>query len=326
MEWKFTTEDMRQYLLGGLTEDECNVLEDLCFGDDDFFQQVLIVEDELIQEYVQKELSEIEKKQFEERFLVVPLQRQKVEVAKALLLSRTTPSTIVPTPFPVSSQRSFLKFPLTQKLQSLTFILVAFVLVLIISSLWLFIEVTQLRTRLKDTESKRIELLQQKEGAQALQQQQLKQIKDQNVAVQQLTVELQGEQEKNTQLEQELAKFRSVPFTISFTFISDLVRSSNNPQKIIIPKKAGRVRLQLPVEELESPTYYAVIDTVEGISIWEGGRHKLYPNLTKIGKLITVNIPTDILSTDDYILTLTGTSTDGTVDGTIKYYFRVQKK
>lgn len=326
MEWKFTTEDMRQYLLGGLTEDECNVLEDLCFGDDDFFQQVLIVEDELIQEYVQKELSEIEKKQFEERFLVVPLQRQKVEVAKALLLSRTTPSTIVLTSFPVSPQRSFLKFPLTQKLQSLTFILVAFVLVLIISSLWLFIEVTQLHTRLKDTESKRIDLLQQKERAQALQQQQLKQIKDQNVAVQQLAVELQGEQEKNAQLEQELAKFRSVPFTISFTFISDLVRSSNNPQKIIIPKKAGRLRLQLPVEELESPTYYAVIDTVEGISIWDGGRHKLYPNLTKTGKLITVNISTDILSTDDYILTLTGTSTDGTVDGTIKYYFRVQKK
>jgi hypothetical protein len=73
---------IRKYLLGLLTEDEQERVEERLLVERDFFEQVNIVEDELIDEYLDDSLSE--KERFVTYFLAAPQQRQKLKRAQAL--------------------------------------------------------------------------------------------------------------------------------------------------------------------------------------------------------------------------------------------------
>ena len=48
---------MRRYLLGQLAEDERQQLEEKMMADNEFFNRVLLAEDEMVEEYVQGEMS-----------------------------------------------------------------------------------------------------------------------------------------------------------------------------------------------------------------------------------------------------------------------------
>ena len=60
---------VKRYLLQQLTDAERQQIELQLLGDDDFFKEVEIVEDELIDEYLANELSRDERSAFEEHFL-----------------------------------------------------------------------------------------------------------------------------------------------------------------------------------------------------------------------------------------------------------------
>src|SRR5258707_1321711 len=75
---------IRRYLLGQLSEDELQRLEEKMMADNEFFNTVLVTEDEVIEEYVQGELPEIDRVRFEASFLSTDEGRQKVAYATAL--------------------------------------------------------------------------------------------------------------------------------------------------------------------------------------------------------------------------------------------------
>ncbi len=75
---------IRRYLLGQLAEDERQQLEERTMTDTELFNRTLLVEDELVDEYVKGELSESELKGFEASFLSTPEGRKQISFAKAL--------------------------------------------------------------------------------------------------------------------------------------------------------------------------------------------------------------------------------------------------
>lgn len=75
---------IRRYLLGELGEDELQQLEEKMMADNELFDRVLLAEDEMVEEYVQGELSESDRAGFEASFLSTPEGRQQVSFAKAL--------------------------------------------------------------------------------------------------------------------------------------------------------------------------------------------------------------------------------------------------
>ena len=75
---------IRRYLLGQLEEDELGQLEEKMMADNELFNMVLLGEDEMVEEYVQRELSESDRARFEASFLSTPQGREKVAYAKAL--------------------------------------------------------------------------------------------------------------------------------------------------------------------------------------------------------------------------------------------------
>lgn len=72
------------YFLGELAADEEARLEAQCFNDEDFANQIFIVEDELIDAYTGSELSDETRRRFERFYLTTDARRERVALARAL--------------------------------------------------------------------------------------------------------------------------------------------------------------------------------------------------------------------------------------------------
>ena len=63
---------LRNYLLGQCDEAECEAVETMVFTDDDLFEELQVLEDEIIDEYLNEKLSPEARAHFEEHFLAAP--------------------------------------------------------------------------------------------------------------------------------------------------------------------------------------------------------------------------------------------------------------
>src|SRR5688572_10872582 len=73
-----------QYLLGELPEEQQIEIEDRAFEDKEYLASITAVENDLIDEYVRRDLSDADRRKFESRFLASAERRKRVEFAKAL--------------------------------------------------------------------------------------------------------------------------------------------------------------------------------------------------------------------------------------------------
>jgi hypothetical protein len=77
-------EAVRQYLLGNLTEESRKKIEERLMTDADFFRELLLAEDDLIDDYLANLLSNTQIRNFESKFLITPERIQKVRFARSL--------------------------------------------------------------------------------------------------------------------------------------------------------------------------------------------------------------------------------------------------
>ena len=74
-----------RYILGELPEEEQLALEEKFFADDEAYQELVALEDELRYEYARGGLTPEQRVSFERRFLRTPEDREKVDLAQAVL-------------------------------------------------------------------------------------------------------------------------------------------------------------------------------------------------------------------------------------------------
>jgi len=79
---------IRRYLLGGLSVRERERLEERYFRNDELFEEIEKVEDELVDAYVRGHLPQSESRLFEENYLTSERRRHRVGVARELLSMR----------------------------------------------------------------------------------------------------------------------------------------------------------------------------------------------------------------------------------------------
>ena len=77
-------EKLRSYILGEIGDEDRSAIEERIMTDDDYFQKLSMVEEDLIQEYVDENLLAAERANFEKCFLISNENRQKVKFARAL--------------------------------------------------------------------------------------------------------------------------------------------------------------------------------------------------------------------------------------------------
>ena len=85
MNKKGTKDFLAQYLSGQVSQEERTELEDRYFADDDLFEEIVAVENELIDLYVQGKLTALEMKQCETCLLTTAERRQQIEFARSLM-------------------------------------------------------------------------------------------------------------------------------------------------------------------------------------------------------------------------------------------------
>ncbi len=79
------TAKIRKYLLGYIqVEDERRKIEQRLMLDNDYFEEILMQEEELIQDYVDGQLNADERRRFEKYFFISEERRQKIKFARAL--------------------------------------------------------------------------------------------------------------------------------------------------------------------------------------------------------------------------------------------------
>ena len=74
---------LRTYLLGQSSPEDSSRFEERLLSDGSFYDELLIAEEELIDEYLTEELSEAERRHFESHFLLVTERQQQLRFARA---------------------------------------------------------------------------------------------------------------------------------------------------------------------------------------------------------------------------------------------------
>jgi methionine-rich copper-binding protein CopC len=77
-------ERLRQYLLGLLADNHREELEKELMASDELFEELLVAEDEIVDDYLAERLSESERSAFEKYFLATPERQDKLKFGRAL--------------------------------------------------------------------------------------------------------------------------------------------------------------------------------------------------------------------------------------------------
>ncbi|HEV8130587.1 MAG TPA: hypothetical protein VGQ81_05010 [Acidobacteriota bacterium] len=315
---------MIRSLLGELSEEEQIRLEKLFFTKDEYFDQLLALENELMYDYAQGRLSERERSQFEKRFLASPEGRKQAEHAEAFLKKVSELRPAVASREPSDQKRSLIALLGFQK-PIFKWSLAAAALVLVFGFAWLAFENARLRTEVREAEA----------GRASRQKDLERQTASERVGRDQLSQELERERDKRAQLEQELAKQQadqrmatkqpSSPAVLSLILAPGLVRDTSGPKRLLISPGADLLEIQLDIKKkVDYKSYRAVLRTADGDEVWS--QDMLHARPTDSGRAVFLKLPPRIIPAGDYELALTGVASNRDFERVASYYFTVVKR
>lgn len=299
-----------RYLLGELNEPEQESIESHYFSDAGFFEQLLIVEDELIDAYVCGELNSEQRERFEDYFLQSPERREKVEFAEAWQAfiakqdkwNRQHYSYLQPQS--VFKHKSFL-------------LPVAASLLMAMGATWLWFDRRNLKGELDNT---KMALKQIEERQQSLEDQ----AGEQKARNDELLRALEEERARRAGASTNEQASQPPYLASAFFILSSMTRSIDESKPLTIPPRTKQVRLQANFSGGDYTAYSAVLKTLSDVEIhrWSD----LKPRIRRNIGTVVLTLPADQLINEDYILTLSGASASGAEETIKEYAFRVVRK
>ncbi len=302
---------MRQYLLGELAPEARELLEERLLTDKDCYEHLLLLEDELVDDYVRGALPNGEKERFDSYFLTTAERRQKLGFARSL--RRYVAKVGIPGPAPA-------KEPFFQALvagwrglsPALGLSLAAALLIVMAGGVW------------------SLSLLQK---AGALEQQ----VAEERARSRELAASLDRERQARTALAQQNAARGAPPEPIAartaqppprptsavFVLSAGLLRSGGETQRVVLPPDSTLVELHLEIAE-EYPRYQAGLSDAEGESLWTLSRLK--STRSEGRTFVPLRLPSELLPRGDYSLKLEGMTAGGDREPIGRYDFRVLLK
>lgn len=319
-----------RYLLGELSEEQQIEIEDRAFADQDYLASITAVENDLIDEYVRHELSESDRRRFEERFLASAARRKRVEFAKALASvepEAAVPQKTVVSPASTWSWRdSFYAF-LNGLNPAARFAVVAAMILLVVGAAWLFTETLRLRRQLTQLQA---ENQSRQDQGKALQQQ----VDVERKRNADLNTQLAQEKQQREQSEESLQKLSETgeatnppprPVIASLTLLPGLSRSEGTKPSLVLPDNARLVRLQIGIDPAEQYKTFAVaVGTAAGRPVWT--RENLSARNHRGTRAVGLTLPATALKPGEYELRLRGVTEAGGIEDVGFYYFTVKKK
>ena len=325
-----TVEDQRlieQYLWGELSEEDQAAVEERIFSDDDYCDEVLAREDELINEYVLGRLSPRLRERFERRLSTAPDWHPKIEEVRRLLdalkESRLRKRWLAASL--VAWVRRLVE-PGWGSPASRLALAVAFVAVIAVAG-WLARETSHLHRRIDQLQAVQSRSVLEREAAAT-------RLTEQRARADRLAEQLDAQGEIVGRMEAQLAEStRAGPrrALMSFSLVPGLQRdadpAADGPPTLAIPPGVDvLIKLALP-PAVRHDTYRAVLQTPEGHEkreqIWSDEVRHAGPASSSGSLALRISAP--ILWSGDYIITLQG-RTGGVLTDVATYVFSVVRR
>jgi hypothetical protein len=327
-----------QYLLGTLSEEEAEWLDEMSIADDIFAARLQTVENDLVDAYVSGELSGQLLESFKSHYLASSKRREKVAIAQGLqgFISKTLSSSQAERQHPnisadsitdklISRKGVLRRFFLTPGLAIRWGVAVAMLLVILVAG-WLMRENLRLQNEIHKAQVERDELHRREQELQT-------QLREQSSSDSQTEEELASLRQQLARLEQQLAQQQGAksqppvsatePDIVAFT-LAPQMRSTSQMVMISIPADADYVTLQLQLEPANFTSYRAELKAQpDGVVVWRSAR--LQARTTKDGRAIVVTLSPTMLKSQKYIIEVQGFSSPGTSEIIGSYAFRVVK-
>lgn len=314
---------LSQYLLGELSEEEQEAVEKRYLADREVYDKLLVIEDELIDAYVEGALAESRRANLERHFLNTPDRRARVDFGRAWMTYVTQQSGKQR----VKSGRShLLLLPLTKSWSAT--LRIAAAVVLLFGGAWLISEVVRLRNRVDQAQIQAAELEQR-------QRETTRQLDEERRRAAALSGEVPGPnndksavassgQEDRSDQQASSPDHRTNASVVTFILRPGLSRGTAQENKLIIPQGTQHVAFQLSFSDAIHKSYRVVIGTAEGRAIFNTSGLKAR---SKTGaNTLVIPVPASSFANGDYILTLSGLTADGVSEDIAEYAFNAHRK
>lgn len=321
---------LRRYLLGELPETERSELADRYFLDEEFFDELLDVENELLDQYVRGQLSPEEAKSFADYLRILPSRETKLATAYALM-EAADELRDAPVPLAESARLEFAEATHVSRSRweilrqsflggrhLLRYATAAILIALVAGLAYLGVTERRLHREVERLRAERAQGEQEKAGLARE-----AQTAGQNQA---------AERDRIRQLEQELAQARQHQERQSETgsaVLASLVltpplRSGSTPDSLTLLPTTKTVSLIIPVANGEQiASYRAVLQTTGGQLVLT--RARLRPPRSRRGRNISLRFSAARLTGDSFKLTLQGKAAED-IEIAQDYYFNVLRK
>ena len=274
-----SAELMTRYLLGELSEEEQLRMEQEFFTNEDSYEQLQAIEDELRYDYARGNLNRRQKELFEKRFLATPADRERVTLAKAVL-DKSFEAAALRNIAPARKSSVWQAFGAFFRQPSFAPIAA---LLAVACGTGLLMEEIRLRGRMDQMASvQRTEQQSSQSAADALRH------------------ELSQERTRREELEQQASRPKPAPSTfLSFVLAPGLTRGDEGPKRLLIPQGIDSVRLQLDLKNRQpQSTYRAALQTLDGEELWS----QEIPGGT--AGAATLTLPARLFNSGDYVIEL----------------------
>jgi hypothetical protein len=310
-------EQFVRYLLGLLTEEEAERVDELSIADDDIAWRLRAAENDLVDAYVRNTLNDTDRARFERVYLVTPKRRDKVRFAKSLL-SSIEPEASRPAPV-VSAPATVLSWPQRVFAQPAAgWALAAAATLFLVLSAALLMQTSRLRNDLGTLETERAAA---DRKAQDLQQQ----IDSQRAAATESGRELDR---LRTQLSEATQRGNAEPRGTSLLaggvalLLTPQTRSSGVMPSVAVRPGADGVSFALLLESNDFPRYQVALkDPATSAILWRSER--VPAGTLNHAPAVSVIVPARLLKAQHYALELSGVRAAGAADVVASYVVRV---
>ncbi len=274
-----------RYLLGEGSEAEMEALERRLFEDESLAEEVEIFEEELVDAYVGERLTPAERGRFEKAYLSSPERAARVEFARAL------------------GRRLATDHSTGAVSRSAWSDLVPLAASLLLALAGAYFGFRFVRSR-----------------------RELAQVQQDQAALQRRLTEVLGERSRlERAIEESRAEMdalqRQLGGVIAFTLDPKLLRDSGTQQTLVIPRGATVVQLSAPISFDGYRLFSAILKTPEGAQVWHQQDVRPEPG----AKTLILIVPAHLLTSGDYILSLTGVTASGRSETVADFAFRTKK-
>ena len=333
-----------KYLLGSLPEAEAERLDELYITDGEFAAELSAAEKDLVDAYVQGELTGPELERFRVYYLASPLRRNRLGFAQALSAMAEVPrtaasSTALEQPDQLSTKREKAKwftgksFFTTPRL-GWQWGFAAAAIAFFVAGSWLVFENMRLRQQAAQVQARpeqaatREQELENELGRQreaiAKTEQELARVREEREA---LAAKLKQTPETGPAVTEGNTSSKPPPATrgasVASFILTPQLRSVQQVRTISIPADTNHVSMQMELEPNDASDYRVALIDQAGQLLWRS--RQLKATSTASGKSLAVTFPTRLLRSQAYTLRVTNAAGDPS-DVISDYPFKVVKQ